>query len=796
MKTLALFLCAVICMFTFMLPSYALSATYDPVLQGIQITGTLLFDTGAEISEFSTAAIGMQNNDTTVPTGAAIKAYGDANWGSSAAFSGLTSGINTTATMAVGTGATLGYTGDGIINASRYQGVTTVDATEFGYLNGVTSNLQDQINGKQASGNYITALTGDVTASGPGSVAATIANSVVTYAKIQNVSATDKILGRSSAGAGVVQEITCTAAGRALLDDANATAQRSTLELGSAATRAAEDTMTSGSNLPDGAAVITYGNAHWGGGSMVYPGAGIALSTGSAWGTSITNNSTQWNTAYTDRMKWNGEATGLVAATGRASLGVLPYQTTLTDTASYVPTSHAVIVYGDANWGGGGGGLGFAVRPESYGAVVNDGVDDSAAFTAALAAGQTVICSKGTYKFSSGITIPSGKQIIGMSPHASYYEEATSPDANAGTIFSVEYGAGSDGGLPATSAFISMQNYTRLSGVYINYPSQIASGASYSPPTAPTAYPWSIRMSSADPHDISVDNVGVSRAYRFFWGNGGRIFMSNVGGSPIQYGVYIAGGGEIAYLHDVHFVPPGTWLNSAGSYGLWYWTFSNGTAFYIGENAMHTRFDRCFAIHYKYGFYLYKSASSNLISCGADASQNPFYLYNTDKASLIGCQAIASAFETYIPAQSNYHGITLTGPSSSYPCTMTKIVDCTLWWMNGAGVYIASAKNVTIADNLIERPNVLSGGYGGVHVNGFAQALSITGNVISTWGSGGSGVRIASSGEYVTVANNIFHGEEGSSDYGIYGTPTISGKQGGNQFIALSTDVSGTWAGL
>lgn len=35
-----------------------------------------------------------------------------------------------------------------------------------------------------------------------------------------------------------------------------------------------------------------------GGGSMVYPGAGIPLSTGSGWGTSITNNSGNWNTAY------------------------------------------------------------------------------------------------------------------------------------------------------------------------------------------------------------------------------------------------------------------------------------------------------------------------------------------------------------------------------------------------------------------------------------------------------------------------------------------------------------------
>ena len=35
---------------------------------------------------------------------------------------------------------------------------------------------------------------------------------------------------------------------------------------------------------------------------LAYPGAGIAVSTGSAWGTSITDNSTNWNTAYTNRI--------------------------------------------------------------------------------------------------------------------------------------------------------------------------------------------------------------------------------------------------------------------------------------------------------------------------------------------------------------------------------------------------------------------------------------------------------------------------------------------------------------
>lgn len=73
------------------------------------------------------------------------------------------------------------------------------------------------------------AMSGDATLANTGAL--TIANDAVTYAKIQDVSATDKILGRSSSGAGVVEEVSCTSAGRALLDDADAAAQRTTLGL-------------------------------------------------------------------------------------------------------------------------------------------------------------------------------------------------------------------------------------------------------------------------------------------------------------------------------------------------------------------------------------------------------------------------------------------------------------------------------------------------------------------------------------------------------------------------------------
>jgi hypothetical protein len=62
------------------------------------------------------------------------------------------------------------------------------------------------------------------------------ANDWVMYGAIGDLSpgdmrftATDKLLGRSTSGAGVGEEITCTAAGRALIDDADAATQRNTL---------------------------------------------------------------------------------------------------------------------------------------------------------------------------------------------------------------------------------------------------------------------------------------------------------------------------------------------------------------------------------------------------------------------------------------------------------------------------------------------------------------------------------------------------------------------------------------
>lgn len=97
---------------------------------------------------------------------------------------------------------------------------------------------------------------GDITVSGGGATW-TIDNTVVSYPKIQDVSATDKLLGRATGGAGVVEEIVCTAAGRAILDDADNSAQRTTLGLGTLATQSGTFSGTSsGTNTGDQTSIV------------------------------------------------------------------------------------------------------------------------------------------------------------------------------------------------------------------------------------------------------------------------------------------------------------------------------------------------------------------------------------------------------------------------------------------------------------------------------------------------------------------------------------------------------------
>ncbi len=112
-----------------------------------------------------------------------------------------------------------------VTDGSGFLTSSAVTATTLGFLD-ATSSIQTQLNGKQASGSYITALTGDVTASGPGSASSTIANLAVTNAKIANstIDLTAKVTSTLPLANGGTNSATAASAGSVVYSTASAMA--------------------------------------------------------------------------------------------------------------------------------------------------------------------------------------------------------------------------------------------------------------------------------------------------------------------------------------------------------------------------------------------------------------------------------------------------------------------------------------------------------------------------------------------------------------------------------------------
>lgn len=204
------------------------------------------------------------------------------------------------------------------------------------------------------------------------------------------------------------------------------------------------------------------------GGSMTYPGVGIALSTGSAWATSITDNSSNWNTAY----GWGNHASAgyLTSQTSHADVLVdgdfISQGIMLRGASSGV---YSILDNNSANWNtayswGNHASAGYFVGTNST----------IRALLSSSATGLTYTNSTGVFSLTSGYVIPSTTEqsnwntAYGWGNHASAgYASLTNPSFVTGiTTPAITIGATA---MTSSATELNILDGATLSTTELNY---------------------------------------------------------------------------------------------------------------------------------------------------------------------------------------------------------------------------------------------------------------------------------------------------------------------------------------
>lgn len=600
------------------------------------------------------------------------------------------------------------------------------------------------------TGDQTIALTGDVTGSGTGSFAATIGNSKVTYAKIQDVSATDKLLGRSSAGPGVVQEITCTSAGRALIDDVDEAAQRTTLGLGTLATQSGTFSGTSsGTNTGDQTITLTGDVTGSGTGSFAATIANSAVTNAKLSNSSITiaGTSTSLGSSITVDTIDGISANGLIARTAantRASRTItagtgitvtngdgVSGNPTIAATAVGVPTtgnqysrlvkdiSGTITSNSHMKWVGPD-----VYNVKDYGAVGNDSTDDTtaigAAFDSAITNNGTVFFPQGVYKITSSISkIVSGRlAVIGV---------------GGGSSIIRQYGSNADG---ISLSVSNSKKQVLIKDLGLEARVAAAGKAIYVDYTSNPNSQHNTSSVVIDGVEITGENIGGSPVVKYSWANGihfdwvhnGTITNTFIAGKDGEYvgrGVSYTG---VCVNNTIHNCQINWW-----EYGIW---FVNSNSSFVeiidGSQRNHEGLfvNQVWMVPVEHGLYI--SGDANFQGSGGVGSNGRTW----DEGRI----TLVNMVNSHIDSRNSGYALYIKNANSSHVNSCKLIGEST--------AYLSRCYESSFLNNTFFTPD----GYNMDFVAGtYGSSCVVAGNVFR----GGFGVIIRDDNKYIKVYGNV-----------------------------------------